>query len=76
MRLRDGRKILRQMIARKQLDLLSVLVSQQADAVELSFKAPFRSIEALLCERRGHGFDPVGESFRHATIIQGAVGSE
>src|SRR6185295_18800865 len=39
-RLLDCGNVLRQMVARKQLNVVALLVSQQADAVELSFEDP------------------------------------
>ena len=45
--------------------MLSILVSEQANADELSFEAPLRSGEAFLRERGRHWLDPVGKGLGH-----------
>src|ERR1043166_947222 len=59
---------LRQTIAREHFDSRTLLVSEQADAIELAFKDPFRTVETLLGERGSHRLNPLGKA-RHAGII-------
>jgi hypothetical protein len=73
---RDGggnlRQVLRQPVAREQLNVTSVLVSEQPDAVELAFEQPLPAAESILRQRGGHGLEP----FRHHTARACVVKSE
>ncbi len=60
-RLPDRGNVLRQVVAGKQLHVVAFLVSEQADAVELSLEDPLRPAEPLLRQRCGHRHEPFGK---------------
>jgi hypothetical protein len=65
----DGRMVLFQLVAGKQLDAGSFLEREQPDPVELAFENPFRGGEPLVGQRRRHGDDPLRERCGHEWIV-------
>ena len=66
-RLGDGRQSLRKTIARVQPDVVTLLVREQTDAVELALEEPVGSGETVLRQRCRHRLEPFGcrHSRRH-----------
>jgi len=68
-RVTDRGEVLGQPVAREQADVAAVLECEETNAIELALEDPLGIGEALLRERRGHRFDPVGKG-RHGSDAQ------
>jgi hypothetical protein len=69
------RVVLRQTVAREQANVAAGLEREGANSVVLALENPFGPREPLLRERRGHRFDPLGESCHDESVgSDGMVG--